>query len=408
MPNKLADLKSKKVIVGITGGIAAYKTLSFIRLLIRSGAEVQVIMTEAASGFVSPLTASTLSKKPVIQDLTSDENKSTWNNHVEWGLWADAMIIAPATANTLFKMAHGHCDNILIATYLSARCPVLIAPAMDMDMWDHPTTQRSIDQLKKDHVHVIPATHGELASGLTGTGRMAEPEELLVAIEKAVTSHMPVIPRLHVLVTAGPTYESIDPVRYIGNWSSGKMGIAIAEQFFLNGAKVTLVQGPGHLQARFPEITTIRVRSAEEMHAACKKVWADCQVGVFAAAVADYKPSQYHEEKMAKKVGDLVLELSRTPDIASNLGHQKKNDQMMIGFAMETENEINNAQRKLNKKNLDLIVLNSLKDKESGFGTDTNKVTFISKHGHVDAKKLKSKKEVATDIVTYVSNNFSI
>lgn len=405
---QLANLKGKKVIVGITGGIAAYKILLLIRLLIRSEAEVQVIMTLAATDFITPLSASTLSKKPVIQELVSGNDSSIWNNHVEWGLWADAMIIAPATANTLSKMAHGHCDNILLATYLSSRCPVLVAPAMDADMWEHPSTQRNLAQLREDKVHIIPARHGELASGLTGTGRMAEPEELLAELEQIITSPMPVIAKLHVLVTAGPTFESLDPVRFIGNWSTGKMGIAIAEQFHLYGAKVTLVQGPGDLGVRFAGIRTIRVKSAEEMNSECSRVWPECQVGIFAAAVADYKPKEYHEEKVAKKEGDLILELERTPDIASGLGHQKKETQMMIGFAMETENEINNAQRKLNKKNLDLIVLNSLKDEGSGFGKDTNKVTFISKAGHIDQKKLKSKEAVAIDIVTYVSNNYPL
>ncbi len=405
---RLADLKNKKIIVGITGGIAAYKTLSFIRLLVRSGAQVRVIMTRSAKAFITPLSAATLSKNPVLQELTSGEDESAWNNHVELGLWADAMIIAPATANTLSKMVHGHCDNLMIATYLSARCPVLVAPAMDMDMWEHPSTQRNLQQLKQDLVHIIPAKHGELASGLTGTGRMAEPEELLVAIEETVTTPLPVIEKLHVLVTAGPTYEALDPVRFIGNWSSGKMGIAIAEQFYLRGAKVTLVQGPGPLSVRFSGIDTIRVTSANEMHDACQKVWTECQVGVFAAAVADYKPRQYHKEKIAKKESDFILELDRTPDIAAGLGGTKTSQQFIIGFAMETENEINNAQRKLNKKNMDLIVLNSLRDERSGFGTDTNKVTFISKHGHVEAKKLKTKVEVANDIVTYVSNNAPI
>lgn len=405
---QLADLKNKKIIVGISGGIAAYKSLSLIRLLVRSGAEVQAILTAGATEFITPLTVSTLSKNPAIYQLTSGTGGDLWNNHVEMGIWADAMIIAPATANTLSKMAHGHSDNLLLATYLSARCPVLVAPAMDADMWEHPSTQRNLRLLKEDHVRIIPARHGELASGLIGMGRMAEPEEILIDLETAVTDRSPVIEKLHVLVTAGPTYESLDPVRYIGNWSSGKMGIAIAEQFYLRGAAVTLVQGPGSLESRFPGIRTIRVRSADEMNAACHKVWPECRVGVFAAAVADYMPADYSDEKMAKKDENLVLNLVRTPDIAGGLGKIKRNDQMMIGFAMETHNEINNAQRKLDKKNLDLIVLNSLRDEGSGFGTDTNRVTFISKHGNMDQKPLKSKTEVAKDIVTYVSNNISI
>lgn len=405
---QLADLQNKKILVGITGGIAAYKTLSLIRLLVRSGAEVQAILTPAATEFITPLSTSTLSKKLVIHQLTSGTGGDQWNNHVEWGLWADVMVIAPATANTLSKMAHGQSENLLLATYLSARCPVMVAPAMDADMWEHPSTQRNLDLLRKDQVRIIPAQHGELASGLIGTGRMAEPEDILYKIEAEVTEHSPIIEKLHVMVTAGPTYESLDPVRYIGNWSSGKMGIAIAEQFYLQGAKVTLIQGPGQLQPRFPSIQTIRVRSAEEMNDACHKLWPECQVGVFAAAVADYKPAQYADDKMTKKDNDLILTLERTPDIAGGLGTLKRQNQMMIGFAMETQNEINNAQRKLNKKNLDLIVLNSLKDVGSGFGTDTNRVTFISKHGHVDQKPLKSKTGVAKDIVTYVSNNITL
>lgn len=405
---QLADLHRKKIIVGITGGIAAYKTLSLIRLLVRSGAEVKVIMTPEATDFITPLSASTLSKNPVILQMVGGEHREEWNNHVHLGLWADLIVIAPATANTIFKMAHGHCDNMLIATYLSARCPILIAPAMDLDMWEHPSTKRNLDLLTQDGVRIIPAEHGELASGLVGPGRMPEPETILYHIESTATSKSPVIEQLHVLVTAGPTYESLDPVRYIGNWSSGKMGIAIAEQFYLKGARVTLVQGPGSLRSRFSEIETIRVRSADEMYDACQKIWNRCQVGVFAAAVADYKPADYSDQKMAKKDDDLVIRLERTPDIAARLGQQKKDRQMMVGFAMETQNEINNAQRKLDKKNLDLIVLNSLLDEGSGFGTDTNKVTFITRTSPPDVKPLKSKTEVALDIVTFVANNFKL
>lgn len=404
----LANLQGKKVIVGITGGIAAYKSLLLIRLLIRSGAEVQVIMTQAATDFITPLSAGTLSKKAVISAFKSDNDESVWHNHVEWGLWADVLIIAPATANTIAKMATGQCDNILLAIYLSARCPVLVAPAMDVDMWNHPATQRNISKLEKDKVTIIPVQQGDLASGLTGPGRVAEPEDLLAAIEQALTSRIAVIPDLNILITAGPTYESLDPVRYVGNWSTGKMGIALAEQFYLHGARVTLVQGPGHLKVRFPEINTIRVQTAEEMYNACQQAWPDCQVGVFAAAVADYKPDKVHNEKISKKEEDMMLPMKRTHDIAGILGGKKRDNQMMIGFAMETRNEIKNAERKLNKKNLDLIVLNSLKEEGSGFGTDTNKVTFISKNGMLEEKKLKSKMEVAMDIVTYVSNNYPI
>lgn len=405
---QIADLKNKKIIVGITGGIAAYKSLSLIRLLVRSGAEVQVIMTATANDFVTPLTASTLSKRPVLQEFTANEVEGTWNNHVHWGMWADALIVAPATAHTLSAMAHGQCDNFLLAVYLSARCPVIVAPAMDVDMWSHPATRRNLDQLRTDGISVVPPGTGELASGLSGTGRMAEPEDILHAIEPIVTDPSPIISKLHVLVTAGPTYESLDPVRFIGNWSTGKMGIAIAEQFFLQGAQVTLVQGPGTQEVRFADINTIRVRSAEEMDEACRAVWSDCQIGVFAAAVADYKPAQFSDQKISKKDDDLNLVLERTPDIAAGLGKKKRKDQMMIGFAMETQNEINNARNKLDKKNLDLIVLNSLNETGSGFGTDTNKVTFISRQSSPDPKPLKTKMEVAKDIVKYVENNFTI
>ena len=405
---QLADLHRKKIIVGITGGIAAYKTLTLIRFLIRSGAEVQVIMTAAATEFITPLTASTLSKRPVIHQLTTGSGGEVWNNHVEWGLWADLMVIAPATANTLFKMAHGHSDNVLMATYLSARCPVMVAPAMDADMWDHPSTQRNLEVLRNDGVEILPTDHGELASGLIGPGRMAEPEVILYRIEKSVTHRSPVLENLHVLVTAGPTYESLDPVRFIGNWSSGKMGIAIAEQLHLQGAKVTLIQGPGTQSTRFPELETIRVRSAQEMYAACLNIWNDCQVGIFAAAVADYRPAEYSKQKMAKSDADMAIRLERTPDIAASLGTQKRNNQMIIGFAMETQNEIANAKSKLHKKNMDMIVLNSLLDEGSGFGTDTNKVTFITKNGAPETQPLKSKMEVAKDIVTYIVNNFKL
>lgn len=402
---QLSELTGTKILLGITGGIAAYKALFLIRLLVRSGAEVKVLLTPAALDFITPLTASTLSKNPVVYRFTTGPNDELWQNHVELALWADLMVVAPATANTLSKMASGQSDNILTATYLSLRCPVLIAPAMDVDMWLHSSTQRNIDQLIKDQVNILKVEEGELASGLSGAGRMAEPETILTAVEEIITPKFPVIEKLHVLITAGPTYESFDPVRYVGNWSTGKMGIAIAEQFYLRGAKVTLIQGPGNLKPRFDGIKIVKVKSAEQMHQACLTVWPDCQVGVFAAAVADYKPKTYFEEKISKKENSLLIDLERTKDIAAELGRKKQKNQLLVGFAMETENEINNAQKKLDKKNLDLIVLNSLKDADSGFGTDTNKVTFISNSGMIDKKPLKSKLGVAADIVNYVANN---
>lgn len=398
---QLAELHKKKIIVGITGGIAAYKSLLLIRLLIRSGAEVRVVMTPTAQDFVTPLTVSTLSKHPVVSDLVSE---GTWENHVEMGLWADAMIIAPATANTLAAMAHGTCDNMLLATYLSARCPVLAAPAMDLDMWAHPATERNIAVLQKDGVKMVDVGSGELASGLSGKGRMAEPEDLLAAVEEVVTDKMPEIEGKKVIVTAGPTYESLDPVRFLGNWSSGKMGVAIAEQFHLRGAEVTLILGPSALTPRFGGIEVVRVQSAREMYEEAVRRWPETEIGVMAAAVADYRPAGYSEEKIKKTDDDLVLRLERNPDIAATLGHRKSENQVLVGFAMETQDEIKSARNKLSKKNFDLIVLNSLKDEGAGFATDTNKVTFIWGEDSMEVKDLKSKQAVALDIVEFVSN----
>lgn len=397
-----SNLKNKNILLGITGGIAAYKSLLLIRLLVKSGAQVRVIMTEAAQDFVTPLTVSTLSKNEVVSSMFDE---GMWENHVELGLWADAMIIAPATANTLAAMAHGLCDDILLATYLSARCPVMIAPAMDLDMWAHRATQRNISTLQKDGIHIIDVESGELASGLTGKGRMAEPESILHHIEEIISPQTDAVKGKKIVITAGPTYESLDPVRYLGNWSSGKMGIAIAEEFHLAGGKVHLVLGPTDLQPRFPGIEVIRIKSAREMYNEVMKVWPHSHIGIMAAAVADYRPKDFSDEKISKSDEDLHIRLERNPDIAATLGKNKNPDQILIGFAMETQNEIKNAQRKLITKNLDLIVLNSLRDEGSGFGTDTNQVTLISQDGTIDAKELKTKHGVARDIIQFVSKN---
>lgn len=395
-----SNLQNKRIVIGITGGIAAYKSLFLIRLLVRAGAEVRVIMTEAAGDFVTPLSVSTLSKNEVITSLFSE---GVWENHVELGMWADAFVIAPATANTLAAMAGGLCDDMILATYLSARCPVLVAPAMDLDMWKHPATKRNLKTLEKDGVRILHVGSGELASGLSGPGRMAEPEEILAHIEETVRAKNPVLAGKRVIVTAGPTYESLDPVRYLGNWSSGKMGIAIAEEFYLAGSTVTLVLGPSAGRPRFPGIDLIRVQSAQEMYDRVTERWEDTDIGVMAAAVADYRPAETFSEKISKTDDDLVLRLERNPDIAATLGHIKKPDQILIGFAMETRNEIKNAERKLNTKNLDLIVLNSLREAGSGFGTDTNKVTLIARDGSVEEKELQSKYGVARDIISFIS-----
>jgi len=395
-----SNLKNKRILLGITGGIAAYKSLLLIRLLIRSGAEVRVIMTEAAGNFVTPLSVSTLSKNKVISTLFDE---GMWENHVELGMWADAFIIAPATANTIAAMAHGQCDNILLATYLSAKCPVIVAPAMDLDMWKHPATQRNINTLEKDGIQIIDVESGELASGLSGKGRMAEPETILYQLEKWTRDPLPTLKDKKIVITAGPTYESLDPVRYLGNWSSGKMGIAIAEEFYLSGCNVTLVLGPTHQKPRFGDIEVISVQNAQEMYDQVLKVWDDAHIGVMAAAVADYRPDNFSDEKISKSDDDLQIRLRRNPDIAATLGQMKKANQILVGFAMETQNEIKNAQRKLITKNLDLIVLNSLRDKDSGFGTDTNKVTLIANDGTIEARELQTKHGVARDIIHFVS-----
>lgn len=388
-------MRNKKIILAITGSIAAYKAAFLTRLLIKQGAEVQVIMTPSASAFITPLTLATLSKRPVHTEVISEES---WNNHVELGLWADAMVVAPATANTLAKLASGICDSMVGAVYLSAKCPVFFAPAMDLDMWKHPASKKNLETLKSYGNEIIPVGHGELASGLVGDGRMAEPEDIVEFLNNHFNKKLSLKGKVAV-VTAGPTYEAIDPVRFIGNRSTGKMGIAIAEKLAERGAKVFLVLGPTSQKTEQEGVETIRVTSAEEMYKAATKHFKKANVAIMAAAVADYRPKTISDKKIKKKEGDMAVELERTKDIAKQLGQVKKKGQLTIGFALETNNEKANAKGKVERKNFDFIVLNSLRDKGAGFGHDTNKVTFIFKDGTEKALELKLKTEVADDIV---------
>lgn len=391
-------LAGKRILVGVSGSIAAYKSAILVRLLIKCGAEVKVVMTASAHDFITPLTLSTLSKNPVLTHFTKEEGE--WNNHVELGLWADAFVIAPTSANTLAKMAQGICDNLLMATYLSSRCPVFFAPAMDLDMLQHPTTKQNIEKLITWGNHPIHPTHGELASGLVGTGRMAEPEEIITSLEQFF-SHKPLKGK-KAMVTAGPTHEAIDPVRFISNHSTGKMGFAIAEQLAQQGAIVTLITGPTFLSKKLKGIKVVQVNSADEMYEASISTFKDSDISVLSAAVADYKPALRAEQKIKKKDDRLMLELIKTKDIAAELGKLKTNNQFIVGFALETENEQAHAEKKLISKNFDLIVLNSLNDKGAGFGHDTNKITIIDSTMKSKEFKLKSKKEVAQDIVTTI------
>ena len=397
----MSVLSGKKILLGISGGIAAYKTANLVRLLIKAGAQVQVVMSPASLHFVTPLTLATLSKNPVYSTFyDEEEGNGEWNNHVELGLWADFMLIAPATANTLSKMANGNCDNLLIATYLSAKCPVYFAPAMDLDMYKHQSTLDSFHRLKMFGNIMIPAESGELASGLVGEGRMAEPENIVAFLEDDLASKLPLRGK-KVLITAGPTYEAIDPVRFIGNHSSGKMGFDIANEAANKGAEVILVSGPTHLNVKNSSIQLVRVTSAEEMYNACHKYYDNVDVAIAAAAVADYRPKNVANQKIKKNEATFTIELEKTKDILASLGAIKKK-QFLIGFALETENEIEHAKQKIQKKNLDLIVLNSLNDKGAGFGQPTNKVTFISKDFTIEPKELKSKEEVAQDIINKI------
>lgn len=393
----MSALQDKKIVLGVCGSIAAYKSAMLIRLLVKSGAKVRVVMTGSAQEFITPLTLSTLSKNPVLHKFVKDDS-GQWNNHVELGLWADALVVAPASANTIGKFANGLCNNLLTAVYLSARCPVFLAPAMDLDMLVHPSTRQNFARLADFGNHILAPGFGELASGLTGDGRMAEPEQIVARLE----DHFAVTKKLDgktVLVTAGPTHEAMDPVRFIGNRSSGKMGFAIAERMADLGARVHLVTGPTNLHTNHPGIDVLRVVSADEMFEASVRLFPESDVAVLAAAVADYKPKVKNEQKLKKSGAAVTLELTPTRDIAATLGEVKKNGQFVVGFALETENEKDNALKKLEAKKMDLIVLNSLRDEGAGFGHDTNKVSIIDQSGNMLGFALKDKKEVAVDIV---------
>ncbi|MCU4155415.1 bifunctional phosphopantothenoylcysteine decarboxylase/phosphopantothenate--cysteine ligase CoaBC [Carboxylicivirga sp. A043] len=392
-------LQGKKFILGISGGIAAYKCAQLTRLLVKEGAEVQVIMTKLAKQFITPLTMATLSKRPILVEFFDPEN-GAWNSHVDSGLWADAMIVAPATANTMGKMANGVADNLLITTYLSARCPVFVAPTMDLDMYQHPSTQRNMSTLRSYGNHLIEPNAGELASGLVGKGRMAEPEEIVAELKDFFAKkEKQDLSGKKVLVTAGPTHEKIDPVRFIGNYSSGKMGYALAEELADRGAKVTLVSGPTQISTLNPNIERINVVSAEEMYEASSSRFEQMDAAIMCAAVADYTPVHKADEKMKRNDNELSVELKATTDIAAALGEKKSDKQVLVGFALETQDAMSNAQKKLIKKNLDFIVLNSLKDKGAGFNSYTNKITIIDKHNKIKEFSLKSKADVASDIV---------
>ncbi|WP_288897459.1 bifunctional phosphopantothenoylcysteine decarboxylase/phosphopantothenate--cysteine ligase CoaBC [uncultured Capnocytophaga sp.] len=383
-----------KILLGITGGIAAYKTPQLVRLLVKKGHNVRVILTEKAKDFVTPLTLSTLSKEPVLSDFATIDGQ--WNSHVALAQWADLLLIAPATANTIAKMASGQCDNLLLATYFSAKKPVWVAPAMDLDMYAHPTVTENLIKLERFGNHIIPATYGELASGLVGQGRMAEPEDIVASIETALQETLPLKGK-KILITAGPTYQAIDPVRFIGNFSTGKMGIAIANEAVRQGAEVHLVLGPSAEKNIDSKIHLHRVVSAQQMYEAAVAQFETCDMAILAAAVADYTPAEVAAQKIKKKGDKLTLTLIPTIDILASLG-KLKTTQKLIGFALETENEVENAQLKLQKKNLDAIVLNSLRDKGAGFGTDTNKITFITAQ-QLQEFPLKHKEAVAKDIL---------
>ena len=395
-------LEGKKIIMGITGSIAAYKAAVLLRLLIKEGAEVQVVITAAGKEFITPVTLSALSGKPVISEFFGT-NDGSWNSHVHLGIWADLMLIAPATASTLAKMAYGIADNMLVTTYMSAKCPVFIAPAMDLDMFAHPSTQKNLEILKSFGNVIIEPAIGELASGLTGKGRMEEPDKILELVVDSF-SIKSILNGKTFLVTAGPTFEKIDPVRFIGNYSSGKMGYAIAEQLAAQGANVILISGPVGISALNPKIKVINVESADEMFAESLVHFPKSDGAVLCAAVADYTPVQVENEKIKRAKSNWTLELKPTRDIAQALGDVKTDNQILVGFALETSDEIENAQKKLAKKNLDFIVLNSLNDKGAGFQVDTNKITIIGKDNNQQFFELKSKKEVAVDIVDKIKS----
>jgi phosphopantothenoylcysteine decarboxylase/phosphopantothenate--cysteine ligase len=399
-------LKNKKILLGISGSIAAYKIAFLTRLLVKEGAEVQIIMTQAAKEFITPLTLATLSKKPVLSEFVKDQ-MGTWNNHVDLGLWADVILIAPATAHTLAKCANGICDDLLTAVYLSAKCPVIFAPAMDLDMYQHPSTIENLKKLQSFGNQIVKSNFGELASGLVGEGRMAEPEELVEILTKNFSKNE-ILKGKKVLITAGPTQEPIDPVRFISNHSTGKMGFAIADKFAKAGAIVTLVSGQVALKSPDMSINLVKIRSAKEMFEATKLYFEEADIIILSAAVADYTPAVVADKKIKKKEDTFNIELTKTVDIAKTLGATKRVEQLMVGFALETDNEVENAIGKIKSKNLDMIVLNSLQNSGAGFGHDTNKISIIKRDGTMIDFDLKSKQDVAKDIISIISEQLIV
>ena len=397
------NMKGKKIVLGITGSIAAYKAAILIRALVKKGAEVQVVITPAGKEFITPITLSALTSKPVISEFFAQRD-GTWNSHVDLGLWADAMVIAPATASTIGKMAHGIADNMLITTYLSMKAPVFVAPAMDLDMFAHPSTQKNLEILRSYGNHIIEPASGELASHLVGKGRMEEPEKIVEVLE-AFFQQQQDLKGKKVVITAGPTYEKIDPVRFIGNYSSGKMGFALADECASRGSEVVLISGPVTLKAHHPNIKRVDVESAHEMYESAMEAFQDADAGILCAAVADFTPDNVANQKIKREKDDLVIKLKPTHDIAASLGAVKKDSQVLVGFALETNDEAKNAKGKLERKNLDFIVLNSLNDKGAGFRVDTNKITIIDKEGEIPYP-LKNKAEVATDIIDRLVETF--
>lgn len=394
-------LQGKRIVLGITGGIAAYKIAMLIRILKKNGAEVKCVLTPASSDFIAPLTVATLSENPAYQQFWNI-NDGVWTNHVDLGAWGDLMVIAPLTANTLAKMATGLCDNLLMATYLSAKCPVMVAPAMDLDMYAHETTTENLKRLEKHGVSIIPAESGFLASGLEGKGRMAEPETIFEYITKFFT-HQNSLKGQKILITAGPTYESIDPVRFIGNHSSGKMGFSLAEEAVKRGAEVVLITGPTNCSVDHPNLHRIDIRSAKELMEAVNQHFPSCTGGVFSAAVSDYRPAQKADQKIKKSDEELTIRMVKNPDVLYTAGQNKKEGQWLVGFALETQNAIEYAKGKLQKKNLDLIVVNTLEDEGAGFGHDTNKITLLDKNNNSINFELTTKKEAAANILSYVT-----
>lgn len=396
----MSILSGKKVLLGISGGIAAYKTPNLVRCLIKKGAEVKVVMTDSAKDFVTPLSLSTVSKNPVHSSFKSDDEDGVWNNHVELGLWADFMLICPATANTLFKMANGNCDNLLLGVYLSCKSETFFAPAMDLDMYKHQSTKESINKLISFGNILIPPAHGELASGLSGEGRLPEPHEIVDFIEKHYTKNLPLEGK-KVLISAGPTIEELDPVRYISNHSSGKMGYSLAETALSLGAEVKLISGPTNQSISSENIKIVHIKTGNELLEAIRNDYNNSDIVIMAAAVSDYKPIEFSEKKIKKDNNELNIKFEKTTDILFELGQNKKN-QILVGFALENNNELSHAKNKLEKKNLDLIVLNSLNDEGAGFGYDTNKITVVDCSGNVTPYKLKKKNEVADDVFKHI------